>query len=187
MRKNNIFFIAAGLIMLLIFSYGCAKERQKRIALRINDFIMTEEELEEEIRKSEISDSPSERQKFLEDLINRKLILQEAEHLGLDKEREFLKAVERFWEQSLLKIMIDRKSKEIAGQISVTDREIEKRYNEMLEQGTVNKPLSESYNEIKWQVLRNKQTQALNAWVEGLRRKAKVEIKSKILDAKEPE
>lgn len=177
MRKNNIFFIVAGLTLALILSYGCAQEKQKKIILRVNNFKMTAEELEEEIKEAGIPDSPQARQKFLEDLINRKLILQEAERLGLDKEREFLKAIERFWEQSLLKVMIDRESKEIANQISVDDREIEKCYNEMFQQGAVKESLPESYNQIKWQVLRNKQTQALNAWIEGLRKKAKVEVK----------
>ena len=54
--------------------------------------------------------------------------------------------------------MIDIKSKEIAGQVLVADKEIEDYYNDLLKKGRATKPLSESYSEMKWQILRNKQT-----------------------------
>ncbi len=180
--NKGLLSLTGGLIIAgSVLIWGCrGKDGANDIALRVNNFVMTGEELEEEFEETGMPGCLLDKRKFLDDLINRKLILQEAQRRGLDKQKEFLKAIERFWEQSLLKIMINRKSKEIADQISVTDREIESRYEDMLKQGLVSKPLSESYNEIKWQVLRNKQTQALNAWVGQLRQKAKIEIKGEI-------
>ncbi len=181
MRKK-VLLVGSLIIIGLAFIYGYqGKGRPKDIALRVNNFVMTQEEFEEEFRESGMPDTTQTRQRFLEGLINRKLVLQEAERLGLDKEREFLKTIERFWEQSLFKIMIEAKSKEIAGRVSVTDKEIEDYYNDLLKKGRATKPLSESYSEMKWQILRNKQTQALNDWIEELRKNAKIELNEKFL------
>ena len=65
---------------------------------------------------------------FLDNLITRKLILQEAQKMGLDRKKEFLKAIENFWEKSLLKIMVDEKTDEIFTDITVTDEEVEESY-----------------------------------------------------------
>lgn len=144
---------------------------------------MTAEEFEEEFKEAGagLLGPVNQKEAFLENLINRKLILQEAERLGLNQEREFLKSIERFYEQTLLKAVLDRKSNEFASRIQTNDQEIEAYYNELKDRGLVEKPLTEVYKEIKWQVIRNKQTQAFNSWIEGLREKAKIEVDKKAL------
>ena len=189
MRKR-MFFLLLGLVIVvagLIYASVRTQPPSGKVVIEINRFQMTKEEFGEDFQQVNVGkeDTPKVRKRFLENLINRKLILQEASRLGLDKEKDFLKAIERFWEQSLLKIMLDRKSKEVADEVSVTDGEIEAYYNEMVERGVVTKPLSEVYNEMKWQLFRRRQTQALNSWIEELRKKAKIEIKDELLGIEE--
>ena len=45
-------------------------------------------------------------------MINQKLILLDAEKRGLDKNKEFLKMVENFWQQSLLTMAMQEKAKD---------------------------------------------------------------------------
>ena len=111
MRKYLIIVLA----VLMIAGCKCqAKDRQ--ILAKINNYEITKQEFEEEFKNSgfSVSDTEESRKSFLENLINRKLVLQEAQRLGVDKDKAFLKSIERFWEQSLLKVMLDKKSKDIS-------------------------------------------------------------------------
>jgi hypothetical protein len=114
--------------LLLIAGCTCPAEKNRDVLARINNYEITKEEFEEEFKASGFSrfDTDESRKEFLDSLIDQKLILQEAQQKGLDKELGFLKAIERFWEQSLLKIALDKKTKEIAGSVSVKDRELSK-------------------------------------------------------------
>lgn len=111
--KNKIIFL-----FLIMFLAGCScpLPRDKKILARINNYEITLDEFEEQFRGSLYSkDNTLEaRKEFLKVLIGRKLILQDAQAKGLDKKKEFLKMIERFWEQSLLKLALQRKSQEIA-------------------------------------------------------------------------
>jgi peptidyl-prolyl cis-trans isomerase C len=123
MRKYLIIILA----VLMIGGCKC-QAKDKQVLARINNYEITKQEFDEEFKDSAygVSDTEESRKSFLDNLINRKLVLQEAERQGLDKDSAFLKSIERFWEQSLLKVMLDKKSKDIsmlknAGKIEVED------------------------------------------------------------------
>jgi len=183
MGKNNIFFILVGLFLLTGFTFF-SKEKP---AVRVNNFQMSAGEFEEEFREAGASllGPNNQKERFLEYLINRKLILQVAERLGLNKDREFLKSIERFYEQTLFKLVIDKKSNEFASKTQVNEAEIEVYYSELRNKGLIEKPLPEVYKEIKWQLLRQKQVQAFEKWMEGLREGAKIEVNRKALGIEE--
>jgi hypothetical protein len=183
MGKNNIFLIFMGLFLVIIFTFGCESKSGKNPAIKINNFSMSAQEFEDEFKEAPASllGPNNQKEKFLENLVSRKLILQEAERLGLNRGKEFLKALERFYEQNLLKLVVDKKSNEFASQTQVFDNEVEAHYNEMKNRGLIEKPLTEVYKEIKWQLLRQKQAQAFEKWVNELRQKTKIEIDKKSL------
>lgn len=170
-------------LVMVVFTCGCARKGSEEPAIKINNFQMSAQEFEQEFKEAPASllGPENQKEKFLENLVSRKLILQEAERLGMNREKDFLKAIERFYEQSLLKLVVDKKSNEFASKTQVNDREIETYYNEMKERGLVEKPLPEVYKEIRWQLLRQKQARAFEIWVEGLRQKARIEINKKAL------
>jgi len=149
--------------------------------LRINNFPMSKEEFEEYFKQMNAGkkDSPENRKKVLETLVNKKIILQEAEKEGLQKSKEFLKTLQDFYEQLLFKMILDKKSKELGSKINVSDEEVKARYQLLKDKGLVLQPLSEVYEKIKWQVFREKQTQALDSWLQDLRKKARIEVKEK--------
>ena len=126
-------------------------------------------------------DTPQIRKDVLDALISKKLILQEAEKEGLNKSKEFLNSLQHYYEQLLLKLIIDLKSKELASRVKVSDKEINDRYNQMMKNNLTDKPLTEIYSQIQWQILRKKQAQVLNKWLEGIRKKAKIEINEDLL------
>ncbi len=180
--NKRTFWIA--LIIFLAIS-GCAKKGDLvKPAIKINNFKMTAGEFEElfkEAPASIVGSDNNPKARLLEDLINRKLILQEAERLGLNSDKEFLRSIERFYEQSLLKIVIDKKSNEFSSNVTVPDSEIETYYNDLKQKGIIQKPLVEAYKEVKWQLMRRKQVAAFEKWGEELHKKAKIEIDKKAL------
>lgn len=153
-------------------------------AIKINDFVMTTQEFEDYFKKTNVSgqDSSEARKDALDMLISKKLILQEAEKIGLHQGKEFLEALEMYYEQLLFKLIIEKKSEELGPKVEVSEREIRRLYDRMLEKGLVEKPLDEIYDQVEWQAFREKQTKVMSDWIGELRIKAKVEINQSVLD-----
>ena len=102
-------------VLLCIVAAGCApRAPEKDVVAKINNYEITKDKFEAEFKDSIYGqvDTPEAREEFLNNLIERKLILQDAQRKGLDKQPEFLKRIEKFWEQSLLKVALDQKTGE---------------------------------------------------------------------------
>lgn len=178
MKKYLLFLLA------LIFIVSCGRVAKEKIALvKINNYEISKEEFEDEFKASSFGriGSLASRKEFLDNLINRKLILQDAQRRGLGQDKGFLKMIERFWEQSLLKLALDKKSKEIAGSALVSDKTIEEGYQKMLRDGKTDKSYDQMYQQIKWEITKLKETKAMNDWVAWLRKKAEIKINDALL------
>jgi hypothetical protein len=149
----------------------------------INDYPMTTEEFTDIFNDLQLEDdSAAAKEAFLNNLINRKLILQEAQALELDKKTDFLKSIERFWEQSLLKLILDRKVKEIRETITISEAEVNSLYAEWLKAnpGSLKSP-HDVKETLKEKIIRDAQTEQLDAWINSLRSKARIHIDRKDL------
>jgi transcription initiation factor TFIIIB Brf1 subunit/transcription initiation factor TFIIB len=178
-------------VVILLFGFsilgfsGCSnKPKEGEVLVRVNQYEITKQEFEEEFKASSFSriDTLKSRKEFLDNLITRKLILQEAQRKGLDKDRSFLKVIERFWEQSLLKISLDKKTKEIARSVDVSQKEIEERYKKLVAEGRCDKPYDQMFDFIKWELVRSKGSQQMSEWVAALRKGANVEVNEGLLN-----
>lgn len=96
-----------------------------RPAIVINDRIITQSELERRMREKP---HDKKEEAFIDSLITRELLIQEALRRGINQEESFRASVEDFYEQSLIKILLDRKYREFAPR--VREAEIE-RYKEL--------------------------------------------------------
>jgi hypothetical protein len=163
---------------------SCAKRpATDKTAVKVNDYSITAAEFNELFSEAkDQADTPEARKRFLDNLIMRKLLLQEAQGEGLDKQKDFLKAIENFWEQSLLKIVVDKKIQEVSRNITVTDKELEDYYNKWVQEHPgATKTFDEIRRSIKLPLLRKKQTMAVNTWVEDLKKKASIAIDKKAI------
>jgi len=179
MKKYILFFTV------LVFVMGCGRSasQEKPLLAKIGNYELRLDEFEQEFKESSYarSDSLEARNDFLNSLVDRKLILQDAQGKGLDKEKNFLKMIERFWEQSLLKLALDEKTKEISGTVSVSDKEIEERYQMMFQAGQTDKPYEEMREQVKAEIKRAKGSKAINDWITELRKNAKVIVNYHLL------
>ena len=81
---------------------------------KVGNYVITRQEFEEAYKDSGYGElgTLASRKTFLNNMINQKLILLDAEKKGLDKNKEFLKMVENFWQQSLLTMAMQEKVRE---------------------------------------------------------------------------
>ena len=178
MPKKMIFVFLA-----LFLLYGCESSKTPPAAIKIDKINITTEEFEDAFKNSPYATENSEasRKEFLNNYVTRLLILKEAEKVGLDKEPSFLKNVQFFWQQSLIKMMLDRKIKDLSTSIRVTDSEIKTYYDSHKESEFKDKELSSVYEKIKWLVLNDKQKKSMDAWLNSVKGASRISIDYKLL------
>ncbi|MDP8216641.1 MAG: SurA N-terminal domain-containing protein [Candidatus Kaelpia imicola] len=166
------------LVLVVVFYSFKGYLRKDQYVVKINQFTMTEEEFEDYFSKMNVGrdDTLDAREGVLDALVSKKLILQEAEKMDLHKSEEFLDALQHYYEQLLFKLIVDLKSKELSSLVQVADVEVKARYDEMQAEALTDKPLDEIYSQIKWQILREKQTQALNDWLKDVKEESSIDI-----------
>jgi hypothetical protein len=172
------------LLLFLPLALACGrKPSQTEINfVKINNYTVGQKEFEERFKHSSYAaaDTLEARKEFLDVLTREALIIQDAQRKGLGNDQEFLKTIERFWEQSLFKRAIEEKTKEIAGSVSVTENEITQEYVKLKSAGKINEPLEKVYITIKNNILREKEGLAMDEWVASLYRNADIKMKLRL-------
>jgi len=105
------------LVFVMVMVSGCSRpDSGGEALLKVNDYTMSVEEYVREVNElSDFERAGKTDSELLEGIVEKKLMLQEAQRLGLDKEKPFMKMIERYWEQSLLRRIIERKMAEFSG------------------------------------------------------------------------
>lgn len=89
--------------------------------ISVNDRIISEGEFDRMLKRKP---GHMTNEQFIESTIEKQLLIQEAVKLQINKEESFRQSVENFYEQSLIKILFDRKLDSLV--VDVTDDELEK-------------------------------------------------------------
>jgi len=138
---RNFFFVT--LVVLLSLNLGgCGWGNQQRsangegIVARINSYKMSAADFKDRVEflltSKYLSVEPNQaKEELLNELINRNVLLQEAQRQDLDKQKAFMREIERYWEQSLLKLLLRKKSQELSEKIIVDDSEAIEEYRRM--------------------------------------------------------
>ena len=179
----SVIVVAASLS--LPFS-GCGKGTSQTVSdkpvLTVNNLQLNKEELRQEYQADSLMrHEPSTAQgepEWVSRLVERELLVQEAQRLGLDRDPAFMHSIERFWKEVLIKLLLDRKGREISEQVQVYEPEVEAYYKKLAEEksGTPIEPLSQLRQDLRRQVRQKKEMEALEQWVNGLREKSKIMI-----------
>lgn len=163
---------------------GCSADSSpdKKVVAQINKYKMTIEDLKYEFKNApydeiELLKTENGKKKYLEGIIEKEVLLQEAQRQVIDREKDFMKSIENYWEQALLRILLERKSKEISNLISVYDNEIEEYYKDSGE----NLPLSKVKNEIRDIIKEKKQTEAMDNWINELKKRSYIKVDENVL------
>ena len=153
----------------------------------INRLKLNQTDLDQELKTSlqglkQLEATPGKEPRWLTYLIERELLVQEAQRLGMDRDPGFMKTIERFWKEALIKSLLDRMGKEISTQTDVFEPEIENYYQKLkLESKEPLEPLDSMRDEIKRTLQREKETAVLEGWLDNLRKQSKIEVNQEAL------
>ncbi len=185
--KKRLFF---PFIFALSLSFLCCGQEEraekKDIVARINDYELTLDEFEgrllEDLRLDEDYKVTNEAKKeLLEQLIRKELLIQEAKKLDLDRKEKFIRTIERYWESTLIRNLMELKGKQIDQRVYVSQEEIEARYKEMQKSEQGIGPIDKMRKEIAEQIKDQKKREKMKEWINALRKNARIEIDEKLL------
>lgn len=141
MLKIKILFVLSVIVLLitsgylLIDMFGEKKMHPFKIGTEgilaeVNNYWMTVEEFKEEVGNLSATEMKKlatyrGKKEFLDTIIKREVLLQEAQRQGLDKDKDFMKTIEKYWEQALLQTLLKKKSREIVETVRVSKQETE--------------------------------------------------------------
>jgi peptidyl-prolyl cis-trans isomerase C len=124
-----------GVVLLCVLGCGRPVQPPEAVVARVNDYEVTADEFRRELAMSRgvirnFPDiSPQElKDKVLDELIVRQLLLEEAQKLDIDKQPAFMREVEAYWRQALLKTLLARKTDEFLGGGKTLDEEVREAY-----------------------------------------------------------
>ncbi|MDD5423396.1 MAG: hypothetical protein PHT32_08295 [Candidatus Omnitrophica bacterium] len=189
-KKRNVALPALVLSLFLIVA-GCGEKRtgpdEKVIVARIGNYEMTVEDFKNEAdliaENKYLSDDPAKaREEILDEMIVKKILLMEAQAQDFDKDKAFMKEIERYWEQALLKLLIKKKSREFSSDIIVREQDMKEEYERMLaSEGSKAGSFEDMAPRIRKNIVRRREREAFEKWIADLRKKTAVMIDKKVL------
>jgi len=175
------------LLIALAFS-ACAQKEEDggRVLAQINKYTLLQSEyqalLAQEIEyEPDFKLSRESRERFLEELIHKELLIQEAKRLKLDRREKFVRAIERYWEATLIRDLMEKKGREIAMTTLVTQEEIDACDIKLDPAEKENISPEELKAKITARLKEDKKSRRLKKWIDGLRQKAHIEINKDLL------
>jgi hypothetical protein len=177
--NTSIRLLPAAGFLFLIFLAGCDKSGggDRDVIAYVNREPITESELKYDMALKARQDpsfriTPETEAEELDSIIDRKLLIQKAMEKGLAREPKFVNTIRNFWEQTLIRDLVDYKEKDY---VYVTEDEIKNYYDELVEKG-VTQPLDELRPEIKNRIAAVKGQKMFEDWLKAERQKAKIEV-----------
>lgn len=156
--------------------------------IKVNDFSVTAEDVDTILKFEAKLDtnlyiSEDTKVEFVEKLIEKQVILQEAKRRKLDERELFRQTLQRYWESTLIRDLLAERAEEIRKSTVITDSELLNYYeaNKQLFDGESFQDVSEELAEV---LEDKKVTEILNTWIEGLKQSAKIEINDPELERK---
>jgi hypothetical protein len=114
-------------------------------------------------------------------MVDRTLMIQEAMKMGLAEDQRFEETIKTFWEQTLIRDLIDAKAKEWDRRIFVTEDEIETAYRKMPFGSTQRPPLQAVHDEIRSTIRERKRQEAMDDWLKEIRKTAAIQVNAQRL------
>ena len=185
-NRFRVLFAILSVLLIPVFT-SCDGQRQHKDAVAtVNGAAVPFQEFQKELaiyasRNPDFKLNAESVEEHLNMFIDKQLMIQEATKMGLAEDERFLETIKRFWEQTLIRELIDAKSREWRGRLFVTEDEILGYYQEM-KPGLTPKPLLKDVrDEIRLSLLEQKKQKAMEEWLREVRKGASIKIDAKRL------
>ena len=185
MTRCVIHWVAMGLILCL-FSCSQDKSGQDLILAKINDYALTLNEFNTQLKEEleydkEFKLNHDAKKTFLDQIIIKELLIQEAKRRQLDREDKFIRAIERYWEATLIRDLMAMEGQSIEKRTVVSQEEIEARYDALLKSDPNQPPLASLQDQIAQEILNEKKQRSLEEWISRLKTNAKITFDEKLI------
>jgi len=137
MTKNHKnLSIAAALLLFTLGLSACGPSSTEKSVGSVNDRPILVKEFKKEIalisrRNPTFRDNPKALEEQLGRIIDRRLMIQAAVEKGMTQDENFIETIKGFWEQTLIRQLIDAKTKEWSDKLTVSDAEAARYYGHM--------------------------------------------------------
>ena len=187
-KHRKILLSRIGICMILFFfGITCTRENQdKKVLATVNDFELTLEDFERQLT-ADVEMTPDfkltheAKEHFLNQLIRKEILIQEAMKRKLDRREAFIRAIERYWQSTLIRDLLELKGDEISKQIYVSEEEIDARYDQMKKANEKAPAKDEIRGKILSELKEEKRTKKLKEWIEDLQKGTTITIDRKLL------
>ncbi|MCG8619446.1 MAG: hypothetical protein MI802_24760 [Desulfobacterales bacterium] len=177
--------MAASLAVLLASCEQGATVDAEDVAIRVNNAVVTTEEFNEQIKMEAYVDpemdlSDEDRQRYVKYLIQKELMIQEAMKLKLDRKDNFIKTIEKYWESTLVRKLLDVKTQELKKKVLVTEEELVAYYDQNRDE--FQEPYEDVKDIVKGIVESRRLKAELDNWADGLQASADIHIKTSLTE-----
>lgn len=184
------YYLVAIVFILIIGFCGCAQDRtdQSPTLATINDFHLSVKDFQRQLAQ-ELEFIPDAKltqevkKAFLDEIIRKEILIQEAKKKGLDQQAKFISAIERYWESTLIRNLIELKGEEIQKRILISEEEIEDYYSRLQKTNKETPPLEQYREHIVKMLKEQKKTRMLDEWITAIKERSKIQINNELLNA----
>lgn len=166
-----------GILIFILLLCACrGADNGARIVLKVGDIEVTKAEFEGNFKDSPYGtqDTGENRKRFLEAYALRLILLTQAQEYGLDRDPRFLKDVEFFWQQALIKCLLEKKMSEYAMTVKISDAEVENYFIRNQKEYFNGKNFSDCALAIRSFLAFQEENRLVDIWVQDLKSKTKI-------------
>ena len=97
----------------------CPAGKSRDVLVKIEGYSMSSRDFVNEVTAMPYLDRAGKtKEELLDDIIQKKILLLEAQRQGMDRQPSFMSAIQRFWEQTLLRTIIEKKMNEFTAAVT---------------------------------------------------------------------
>lgn len=180
--KKQIIFV----IFLILAGCGAGDKSENantNIVVKINNFELLEEDFNDLIKLEaetnpnfEVTDQGC--RKFLDYLIRKEILIQTAKSQKLDRKQNFLQTIERYWESTLIRDLIEQKNHDLRRNVLITSEEV-KAYFDAHRENFV-QPFEKVKKRIHKRLESKKVSEKVEKWVQKLIESADIQISESV-------
>ncbi len=177
------------IVLSSLFFTGCSKENNDtgKVIATVNKEKISLNQFERELalrskQNPNFKVTSQSIQQQLDSVIDRRLMVQEAMAMGLTKNADFVRTIQIFWEQTLIRELIEAKNHEWKDRIFVTEGEVNEYYKRIAKDSPNLPPLEKLFDIIKKDISEEKQLKAVEEWLDDIRKKASIDISKSLID-----
>jgi hypothetical protein len=170
------------IIGIVVSLWGCSGDssNKEEFILRVNDYRISKDEVNAMLKyetqlNSNFYLSDDTRVNFIKDLIQTQLLIQEAKRRELDQRESFRRTIQRYWESTLIRDLLQEKGEQIRKTVVISEEEVDMYFETNKDNFSAGSE-EKVKNEIVRILEQKKVTARLEKWIEELKAGAVIEI-----------